>query len=358
LFEATMVAGDLGSARTPVVFYDGYYLQVVWSEDRGPGPDLYIQGFDGGGNAVGHPRRITESHRARRPVVLQIDDAFVIAWSDRVQGMMEVMAAGLNPRGGELLAAVNVSNTNVNASHSPSLVELGGKPVIVYKERLMLASIHSLKAVELDLQGRPEGETLSFQEIVAVPYNPAAASNGRTIMIASNSFSSGKWSLAFTPLRSLKKQPEPVMPIETEANLWAPAIVGLGDGFLVAYRNNGDIVPGVEVAQVDTDGSLISTISAAIMLQDFDFEPAMISDGDQAMLVLREEFLGEILLNVERFDSGGNITGSKMLVKGVGLGDPASAVLMDGDICVAYESLAEGLGSVHLGCFEVPGGGS
>ena len=353
-FETTMVAGEAGSARTPFVFDDGYYLQVVWSEDRGAGPDLYIQGFDGKGKSVGEPRRLTESHWARRPVVVRIGDAFVIAWSDRVAGMMEVMAAGLNPRGGESLSAVNVSGSNVYASHSPSLIEFGGAPVLVYKERLMLAGVHSLKAVALDLQGRPDEEPLSFLEIVVAPYNPAVATDGRTLMIASNAFSSGKWSLGFSPVRSLKKQPDFFQPIETEASLWAPAVASLGEDFLVAYRNNGSVTPYIEVARVDAAGELSGTVQPVGMGGDFVFEPSLVSDGDQAVVIWREEFQGEVNLAGKQFDSGEK----EMLVEGVGLGDPVSAVMVEGNLCVAYENLAEGIGSVHLGCFKALGGGS
>lgn len=361
-FETVKVAGDQGSARTPFVFYDGYYLQVVWSEDRGSGPDLYIQGFDGDGSPVGHPRRVTESHQARRPEVLQIGDAFMIAWTDRVDGMLEVMASGLNPRGGELLAAVDVSNTHVYASHSPCLVEFGGKPVLIYKERLMLASVHALKAVELDLQGRPEKEPLSFLEIVTVPYNPAVATNGRTIMIASNSFSSGKWSLAFTPMRSLKKQPDFVEPIETVANLWDPDIAPLGDDFLVAYRNNGFALPRIEVVRVDSEGGLVSDAAVIGGGRDFVYEPVLASDpgtdraadgGDRAVVIWREELQGRVDLVGCRSESGDK----QVLVEGVGPGDPASVLLADGNLCMAWETVLEGVGSVQVGCYAAPGGG-
>ena len=357
-FESVQVAGEAGSARTPFVFYDGYYLQVVWSEDRGAGPDLYIQGFDGKGNAVGGPRRITESHWARRPVVVRIGNAFIIAWSDRVEGMLEVLTAGLNPRGGELLSAVNVSNSNVYASHSPGLIEFGGKPVLVYKERLMLAGVHSLKAVELDLQGRPEEEPLSFMEIMVVPYNPVVATNGRTMMIASNSFSSGKWSLACSPLRSLKKAPDSTQPIETEANLWAPAMAALGSDFLVAYRNNGSWVPSIDVARVDGDGNLVSEARTAGLGDDFISGPAIAAGEDSAVVLFRAENAGQFYLAGVPVGSDG-LPGQKVaLAEGIGPGDPVSAVLMKDDLCVAYETVSEGLGSVHLGCFEAPGGGS
>jgi hypothetical protein len=288
-------------------------------------------------------------------VVVRVGEAFVIAWSDRVDGMMEIMAAGLNPQGGESLCAVNVSQSNVHASNSPRLIEFGGKPVLIYKERLMLATIHSLKAVELDLQGRPEGEPLALMEIVVVPYNPAVATNGRTLMIASNSFSSEKWSLAFSPVRSLKKKPEGIPPtIESESNLWAPAMVPLGEDFLVAFRDNGPIKPGIGTARVDTEGNLVSEVSVAREAPDFLFEPALVADGKRPVLIWREESLGVISLMGKRFDS----TGAEVLVEGVGLGDPVSAAMVEGNLCVAYESLAEGLGSVYLGCFEAPGGGS
>jgi hypothetical protein len=203
-FGSVMVAGKGGSARTPFVFDDGYHLRVVWSEDRGEGPDLYMLGLAGVGWAVGEPRRLTESRWARRPVVARFGYAFVIAWSDRVDGMMEVMAAGLMPQGAKLLRAVNVSDSPIHASHSPGLVEFEGRPVLVYKERLKKATVHSLKVVALDLQGRPDGEPQPFLGIGPVIYNPAVATSGRTLMVASNTFSSGAWSLAFTPLRSLK----------------------------------------------------------------------------------------------------------------------------------------------------------
>jgi hypothetical protein len=286
----------------------------------------------------------------------------MIAWTERVDGMLEVMAAGLNPRGGELLAAVNVSNTHVHASHSPGLIEFGGKPVLIYKERIMLASVHALKAVELDLQGRPVEDPLSFLEIVTVPYNPAVATNGRTLMIASNSFSSGKWSLAFTPVRSLKKQPELVEPIDTQANLWSPAIARLGGDFLVAYRNNGFALPQIDVVRVDSEGGLVSDASVIGGGQDFVSEPVLASDpgtdraadgGDRAVVIWREELQGEIDLVGRQFNSGDK----EVLVDGAGPGDPASALLIDGNLCVAWETLLEGIGSVHAGCFRAPGGG-
>jgi hypothetical protein len=267
--------------------------------------------------------------------------------------MLEVMAAGLNPRGGELLAAVNVSNTNVHASHSPCLIGFGGKPVLIYKERLMLAGVHSFKAVELDLQGRPEEEPLAFLEIVVVPYNPAVATNGRTIMIASNSFSSGKWSLAFTPMRSLKKQPDFVEPIETEANLWAPDIARLGDDFLVAYRNNGLALPQIEAVKIDAEGGLDSEVSIIGDGQDFVSEPVLASDGSRAVVIWREELQGQLNLAGKQFDSGEK----EVLAAGTGSGDLASALLMDGNLCVAWETVLEGVGRVSVGCFEAPGGG-
>jgi len=353
LFESTRVAGDQGSARTPFLFYDGYYLQVVWSEDRGDGPDLYLQGFDKDGSPVGHPRRVTESHWARRPVVLKIGDAFLISWTDRVDGMLEVMTAGLNPRGGESLTAVNLSATHAYASHSPSLIEFGGKPVLLYKERTMLTPLHRLMAVELDLQGRPEEEPQPFMEIVSVPYNPALATDGRILMIASNSFSSGKWSLAFTPLRSLKKLPEFTEPVETESNLWSPAITFLGGDFLVAYRNNGPVVPQIEALRVDSEGSLVSDVSVIGDGQDFVFEPAVAGDGRRAVVIWREELQGEVDLVARQPDSGDK----QVLVEGAGRGDPASALLIDKNLCMAWETLFEGTGSVYVGCFEAPGGG-
>jgi hypothetical protein len=358
-FETVPVTGDQGSARTPFVFYDGYYLQVVWSEDRGPGPDLYIQSFDSDGKPVGHSRRITESRRSRRPVVQQIDDAFMIAWTDRVDGVPEVMAAGLNPQGGELLSAVNVSNDNLRASHSPRLTEHDGKPVLIYKERIKDAPIHRMVLAELDLQGRPEGEPLTFQEIIAVPYNPAAASTGRVIMIASNSFSSGKWSLAFTSIRSLKKTPDIPQLIETEASLWAPSIAWLGEDFLVAYRSNGGMVPVIDIARVyyNEDDELVSEIANASNGDDFVSDPTIVTEGDSVVVLYRAERSGMVYL--VGIPVGSDYVPGQMqtLAEGIGLGDPLSAVLVGGNLCVAWETLAEGIGSVSVGCFEAPGGG-
>jgi hypothetical protein len=357
-FEVVQVAGEEGNARTPFVFDDGCYLQVAWSEDRGEGPDLYLRGFDPEGNAAGEPRRVTESHWARRPVVVRVDRALVIAWSDRVGGMMEVMAAGLNPRGGDALAAVNVAASDVYASHSPRLIEFGGRPVLVYKERLMLTSVHSFKVVELDLQGRPQAEPLPLLDIVVVPYNPALATDGRTLMIASNSFSSAKWSLAFSPLRSLKKAPDFFQPIESEANLWAPDIAALGGDFLVAYRNNGGSTPAIEIARVDAEGQLFAAARTVGGGYDFVSGPTIASDGDSAVVLFRAEKFGRVDLVGVPVGPRGVPAGAEILQEGIELGDPVSAIKLGDSLCVAYESLAEGLGSVHLGCFRAPGGGS
>ena len=361
LFEPVTVAGDQGSARTPFVFHDGYYLQVVWSEDRGSGPDLYIQSFDSDGKAVGHSRRVTESHQARRPVVLQIDDAFIIAWTDRVDGMLEVMAAGLNPRGGELLSAVNVSNDNSRPSHSPRLAEHGGKPVLVYKERLtdVISTVHRMNIAALDLQGRPEGEPQPFWQIGYVPYNPAVATSGRTLMIASNTFSSGKWSLGFSQILSLKILPEQPDPIETEASLWAPSVAPIGESFLVAYRNNGGVVPGIDIARIyyDEDDELVSDITNASHGDDFVSGPTIATRGDSVVVLYRAERSSTWYL--VGIPVGSNCVPGQMetLEEGIGLGDPVSAVLIDGNLCVAWETVVEGVGSVRVGCSEAPGGG-
>jgi hypothetical protein len=361
LFDVTSVAGDLGSARTPVVFYDGYYLQVVWSEDRGLGPDLYIQSFDSDGRPVGHSRRITESRWSRRPVVQQIEDAFVIAWTDRVNGMQEVMAAGLNPRGGELLSAVNVSSDDQRPSHSPRLTEHGGKPVLVYKERLadVLSSVHRMNIVVLDLQGQPDGEPQPFWEIGLAPYNPAVATSGRTLMIASNTFSSGKWSLGFSQIASLKILPEQPDPIESEANLWAPSIAPIGDNFLVAYRNNGGVVPRIDIARVyyDEDDELVSEITNASQGDDFVSGPTIATRGDSVVVLFRAERSGNHYLVGIPVRSNYVLGQMETLEEGIGLGDPVSAVLVGGSLCVAWETLVEGRGSVQVGCFGAPGGG-
>jgi len=359
-FETVTVAGDQGSARTPFLFYDGYYLQVVWSEDRGSGPDLYIQGFDSDGKTVGHSRRITESHWARRPVVLQVDDAFIIAWTDRVDGMLEVMAAGLNPRGGELLSAVNVSSDSSRPSHSPQLAEHGGKPVLVYKERLtdVISTVHRMKIATLDLQGRPDGEPQPFWQIGYVPYNPAAAVSGRTLMIASNTFSSGKWSLGFSQILSLKILPEQPDPIETEASLWAPSIAPIGEHFLVAYRNNGGVMPQIDIARVyyDEDDELVSEITKASQGDDFVSGPTVAAKGDSVLVLYRAERSGEHYL--VGIPVGSDCVPGQMetLEEGIGLGDPVSAVSVGGSLCVAWETLVQGKGSVQVGCFEAPGG--
>jgi len=359
-FGPVQVAGDLGSARTPVIFQtDDGTIQFVWSEDRGDGPDLYIQEFSLAGKPLGDSRQLTDSHNARRPQVTQTDSGLVIAWSDRLDGMLEVMAAGLDLTAGGFLDPINVSQTPYYPSASPRLTTYKGDALLVWVDRRsFLFLTDSVMLVTLDAQGNPIQEPVAISDLITIvmqqPFEARVAVSSKRILIVGNDFNKNEWNVGLTDLTSLSDQPEYSRPFQSGSHHWAPAVGYLQSGYVIAFRDNGPALPVIKTTWVDSQLSEFEDPVDIDTPSGFVHEPTVLTEGDLATVVWREEDQDAVVLKVAQTGKSGPSRVPEIVIGDVGLGEPATGLIMRQAYCLAYETLRAGHGAVFLFCGRRP----
>jgi hypothetical protein len=356
-FEPVLVSGGEGSARTPCLVPADENLLVLWSEDRGEGPDLWFRIYDRKGQSLGPATRLTDSGRARRPQVVRLDQGWVVAWSDRVDGMMEVLASGFAPESPGLLQPVNISDSGVFPSVSPSLAAYGEQALLVWVTRRIF--LHDpVMLLTLDFNGQPVGDAFEISETTQQPYRAQVATSGKRILVVSNEYHQLFWKVRFASLTRPGGEPEQSRPFEADASHWAPVVAPVDGGFQVAFRNNGPILPVIESVKLNGKGEPEGVPVTVQTLSGFVHEPAVLSDGDRAAIVWREETEGSVALRGAWAGNEGDQAGAETIFPDAGLGDPVSGFVIGNSVCASWETLTEGVGAIRLGCFAVPGGES
>jgi hypothetical protein len=358
-FGPVQVAGDSGSARTPIIFEsDEETILFVWSEDRGDGPDLYIQEFDLAGEAVGDSRLLTDSHNARRPQVTKTDSGLVIAWSDRVDGMMEVMAAGLDLTTSGYLEPINVSQSKWYPSTSPKLTTYRGDALLVWVDRTYTFLTDAVMLVALDAQGNPIEEPIAVSDQITIttlqPFSARVAVSSKRILIVANDFNQIEWNVGLTNLSSLSDSPEYSRPFQSGSHHWAPDVGYFQNGYLIAFRDNGPALPVIKTTWVDSQLSEFNDPVDIDTPSGFVHEPTVLTEEDLATVIWREEAQDGVVLKVSQTGKSGPKRTPEIVVSDVGLGEPASGLITQKAYCLAYETLRAGHGSVFLFCGRRP----
>ncbi len=353
-FGPVEVAGEAGDARTPdLVEWDGAPL-VVWSEDRGEGPDLFAAALDREGEVRGIGE-LTGCRAARRPRVVKIGERGLVAWTDRRDGMMQVWTGWFDPAGGGVQEGADVSASPLFPSTDPRLAAAGEGAVLIWTERGVLQMV---QRVLLDQNGRPVSEAGPVFGVERAPHGARLAVSGERSLVVAGWFSRGIWGVQMADFAHVDRQPEITEPDLTTGSPLAPAVGELGDGFLVAVRDLGPRCPSVRISLVGPDGEVQEPGEELPLQADYVHDPIVVPGVDFALVLCRAEFSGRTDLVAVRVGEDGMMSDPVVLLEDVGLGEPVSARVLGGDLCLAFESLAEGRGRVQVACLAVPGEGS
>jgi len=340
-----------GSARTPALAVLGDELVVVWAQDGGQGPDLFLGRVDRWGGVREGPIRLTDSRDTRHPAAAAAGDSLVLAWVERPAGMMEVFAAAWRPGSGVPLAGENLSSSPNFPSTGPRLSSRGDQAVLAWVERSVFFVARTLL---LDASADPVGEVQDVTDASHALLQVDIANNGRMLVVAGNNFVSTRWDVSFWTRADQGREPALSTLPATGDTRWAPAVARLGDGFVAAWRNNGGQVPAIELAREEAAGTGTWVVLGAIELGGFPHEPTVVGGEKTATVLWCEDDGQGIHLMAVPVDTDGCFGPAVRLFENVGDGAPVTAVRYGVRVCAAWESLDRGKGTVYLGCARLP----
>lgn len=346
-FEPIQVSGLAGDARTPDLVMMKKGPLVVWSEDRGQGPDLYVAGFDMRGKALGE-HRLTENGAARWPRLAKVGDQLLVVWVDRRDGMKEVWVARLDPASGSLSGQTNLSNSPLILSTHPRIAAHEDGAWVIWTER---GPLFSVERVALDSTGSPLAEAEQEFAPGDVPHRAdLALGRGRAAIVASHFIGEG-WSAQLVTHPRLDRPGERKDLSEALDGPIEPVIALLDNGLMIASIGLSGEQDALFLTFLSDEGEVFLPLS--FYEQGAVYSGASITAGDTGSLALARSTLDHktgLLAVVVR--AGGEIIRAETIIDDIGLGEAVAGRISGDSACFTWERMHEGLGSVHLSCLE------